>query len=334
VDFAGGGGFDTASYEFADAGVQMVKGHLLQRRALGPRQRPDRRRRGEADRLALRGHGPRRLLAVEHLDGRAGDDTLTGNGGNDVFVAEAAADGADRMSAATASTGSTTPGAPVRLRRTCPTAAARRRSRGARRTAPDRVRRGGAAGDTLRAHPDGTAAVTLIGNGGGDTITGARGGDLLNGSAGRDTITGDAGNDVIQARDGEQDTVGCGTETDTALVDNGLDLFGGCERFDSVGVLGLTPKAAQVRAGRAAVLKLSWRHPESWRQLRNVTLKLGDDGVRSRPGGCPGARRQAQRPRWRPAGGRRQPGCDQGQDRPREAGDQARPVAGRTSPRR
>ena len=39
-------------------------------------------------------------------------------------------------------------------------------------------------------------------------------------------------------------------------------------------MLRLTPKALRVEAGETARLRLSWRHPRSWRQLRRIELRV------------------------------------------------------------
>jgi hypothetical protein len=145
--------------------------------------------------------------------------------------------------------------------------------------------RGGQAGDTIRAPAGYTAAHNLSGGEGGDTIEGADGADTLSGGDifdanltnrpdGEDTIVANAGSDVIFARDGVGDIVGCGSGTDTAELDpNTVDVSSSCETR-RVGVLRLAPKALHATAGETARLKLSWRHPRSWRQLRRVTLRL------------------------------------------------------------
>jgi hypothetical protein len=281
VDFVGGEGFDTVNYGLADAGVSITKDTSFN----------DGRSGRDNDRIGAdveRVFGSRfadtlvgSSAPVEHFEGGAGDDTLQGGGGNDVFRTGSAADGADdlfggdgedsveytlrtRPVTATLSDGGDDDGE----------AGERDEIRQVERV------RGGSAGDTLSVHPDSTTPASLLGMAGSDTLTGPRrGATTFNGGTGQDTMTGGAGADVFQARDGEQDTVGCGEGVDTALVDSGRDLFGGCERFEQVGVLRLAPRAVQAEADGPARVALSWRHPRGWRQLDRVVLRVLQDDV-------------------------------------------------------
>jgi len=131
---------------------------------------------------------------------------------------------------------------------------------------------GGAAGDIIRAPFGSTAAHELFGTGGDDTIDGADGNDRLTGGPGADTITAFRGDDRIFAKDGEKDTLTCGFDTDTAEAD-GFDSVGFCENV-TIGVLRLAPKALRTKAGQAARLRLSWRHPKAWKQLKTIELRL------------------------------------------------------------
>jgi hypothetical protein len=135
---------------------------------------------------------------------------------------------------------------------------------------------GGEAGDVLRAPAGSRAAHSISGRGGNDQIDGADGADTLLGGAGGDTIRAFGGDDRILLKDGEADTVSCGDGSDTVDVDP-IDNFGGlaplCEN-GTIGVLRLAPKALRARAGETAQVRLSWRHPRSWKQLRRVTLRL------------------------------------------------------------
>ena len=85
-----------------------------------------------------------------------------------------------------------------------------------------------------------------------------------------------AGNDVVDARDGEPDFVDCGTEADTLSRDTGEGTVKGCESVQ-VGVLRLSPEAVRTEAGKPARLVLNWRHPQSWRKLRTVALRVTQD---------------------------------------------------------
>ena len=131
---------------------------------------------------------------------------------------------------------------------------------------------GGTAGDTIRA-PDGSLAThQLFGGGGIDTLEGADGPDIIEGGTGGDTLLAEGGADTLFAADGEGDVVGCGLGIDTAQLDN-LDGHSSCENRP-VGVLRLAPKTLRAQAGEPARLRLSWRHPQGWRKLRSIELRL------------------------------------------------------------
>lgn len=136
---------------------------------------------------------------------------------------------------------------------------------------------GGQAGDTISAAAAPLSNYSLIGNGGDDRVEGGAGNEFLEGGAGSDTLLGNDGGDLIDANDGVGDTVGCGSGDDTAQLDS-LDGSSFCETR-RVGVLRLTPKAQLAKAGKLARVKLSWRHPVSWRKLRTVELRLTKDGT-------------------------------------------------------
>jgi uncharacterized repeat protein (TIGR01451 family) len=60
---------------------------------------------------------------------------------------------------------------------------------------------------------------TIDGLAGADQIDGGDGNDTIDAGPGRDRIFGGAGYDVILARDGEPDTIDCGTQVDTVIAD-------------------------------------------------------------------------------------------------------------------
>jgi Ca2+-binding RTX toxin-like protein len=89
----------------------------------------------------------------------------------------------------------------------------------------------GAAGDGTAGENDllGNDIENVIGGSGNDAITGNAAANTLKGGAGTDTLTGAAGADVFDAREGEVDTIDCGTESDSGTADLIDNLTGDCE---------------------------------------------------------------------------------------------------------
>jgi Ca2+-binding RTX toxin-like protein len=138
---------------------------------------------------------------------------------------------------------------------------------------------GGSAGDVMRAPAGSRAAHDMRGNAGGDVIDGADGPDRLTGGPGSDAVRGFGGDDEVFVNDNASDAIDCGTgAADTVDVD-ALDSFNACEN-GTIGVVGLAPKGQRVTAGSTARLRVSWRHPQSWRKLRRITLRVLDDDRR------------------------------------------------------
>jgi CSLREA domain-containing protein len=78
-------------------------------------------------------------------------------------------------------------------------------------------------------------ANRLCGDAGNDVLNGFTGNDQIDGGSGNDQLLGDADMDSLFARDGEADTVDCGTEADTAQTDRlSLDSVTGCEAVDAL----------------------------------------------------------------------------------------------------
>jgi RTX calcium-binding nonapeptide repeat (4 copies) len=133
-------------------------------------------------------------------------------------------------------------------------------------------------GDTLTGNG---SANTIEGFGGLDTISGLAGNDTLAAGAGNNAVLGGTGNDVIEARNGAIDNINCGehnNDSDTANRDTNENSVVDCER-GTVGVLRLTPASVRAKAGETARLKLSWRHPKAWKQLKKIELRLTQDGI-------------------------------------------------------
>ncbi|HST41157.1 MAG TPA: calcium-binding protein [Conexibacter sp.] len=107
---------------------------------------------------------------------------------------------------------------------------------------------GGPAGDTLVAYD---YADEIDGAGGNDTIEGGYGDDKITGGPGQDTINAEAGpnscnflvcrvgtgNDTVHIRDGEPDSVVCGTGTDTVIADAIDTVAPDCENVDKPAVV-------------------------------------------------------------------------------------------------
>ena len=90
--------------------------------------------------------------------------------------------------------------------------------------------KGGGGGDRLYG---GDGKDSLLGEAGNDQLNGDGGDDAIDGGSGTDTIYGGSGNDTINAKDGQRDTIYCGTgDYDAVLYDVGLDEIdiGTCER--------------------------------------------------------------------------------------------------------
>ena len=214
--------------------------------------------------------------AFDVIDGGPGDDRLNGLDGNDLILTGATADGADEIRGGggidTVFYGS----------RTRPVNATLNFGGDDDGEAGERDELigsneqiiGGSAGDTIRA-PDGSlAAHAFFGGGGSDTLEGSNGPDTLDGGKQPDTLRGKDGDDTLFANDGERDsTVSCSNGFDTATFDS-LDTPFDCEDRSVVGTLRLAPATIEAEAGEPARVRLSWRHPQAWRKLRKIELRL------------------------------------------------------------
>jgi Ca2+-binding RTX toxin-like protein len=120
----------------------------------------------------------------------------------------------------------------------------------------------------------------LVGGGGGDTLRGNGGNDTLRGDRGVDSLFGGAGVDLLDSVDDVADEImDCGFDTPDVLQRDLRDVEAtGCEQVISVGVLKLAPAAISAEAGEVATVRLSWTHPKSWKQLRDVKLRLREGG--------------------------------------------------------
>jgi Ca2+-binding RTX toxin-like protein len=287
VDFNGGAGSDTVTYALSNRGVSVNK-DLVANDGRSGLDRDNIR----IDVERINGSNFRDLLTGSDLANITdlyfpgqGDDVVNGGEGPDSVSAEPTVDGADffqggngidrasytnRTRPVSVTPGIATPGNTF----------ADDGEAGERdQIASDvEVLIGGQAGDTLKVRPDRTTAVSLFGGGGIDTLEGAEGADQLHGGAGGDTLLAKGGDDRLDAADGEGDILGCGFGSDTAILDN-LDGFSNCETRTLVGKLRLTPKVLHAKAGEVVRMRLAWRHPKAWKQLRTIELRLTDDGL-------------------------------------------------------
>jgi Ca2+-binding RTX toxin-like protein len=217
----------------------------------------------------------------EVFRGLNGDDVVAALGGDDFIDEGAAPNGADTLGGG--------PGTGDRI-------SYGTRTTGGVEVSLDSVRNDGATGEQDNVggsveHIWGTnfrdvltgngQANTIDAFGGPDTIDGLGGNDTLSAGASNNGIVGGTGNDVIFARNGEIDNIDCGensNDSDTADRDTNENRVVGCER-GTVGVLRLTPRRLRAEAGEPVRLRLSWRHPRAWKQLRTIELRLARDGM-------------------------------------------------------
>jgi Ca2+-binding RTX toxin-like protein len=275
VTYIGDGGFDVVSYEKATSGVAVEMADNLANDG-----RPGERENviGASFEL-LAGSSSRDTLfgtpGPDRISGGLERDIIAGGAGDDVFDSHAK-DGADDYHGGPGRDTILYIGRTQPLKVTLDNIANDGETNEADnvRTNVENVT-GGSGDDRITSF--GTFS-RLEGLGGADTLISGAGPDMLIGGAGRDSMEAGGGNDVVDARDGEADFVDCGTEADTVSRDIGEGIIRGCETVN-VGVLRLAAKAIDAKAGKPAPVTLSWRHPDGWRKLRTVTLRLIRDGA-------------------------------------------------------
>ncbi len=156
---------------------------------------------------------------ANRLEGNNGDDFLAGGtsagpDGNDIFVGGGNTAVGDAVSYAvrTDSITATTGSGPVNGGGDCP------------------------GGLTCEDDDIQSTVENLTGGSNDDALTGDADPNTLNGGDGEDTLSALAGIDRVEARDGFADTIDCGTQADTAVLDEGaLDVLtpaGTCETLD------------------------------------------------------------------------------------------------------
>jgi hypothetical protein len=282
VFYDGSFGTDTVDYQFADRGVRVdTSDNPTRAFSLATDGRPGIDRESvQNDIEHIQGSNFGDTLfgsdANNLFRGRNGDDAIAGRAGADVIDEGSAPDGADTISGGD--------GPDDRVFYSLRTSGVN--------VSLDSVRNDGATGEqdnvsTTVEHIGGTNfGDVLIGNGSANVIDGFGGNDTIHGLGANDTLSagagtingvaGGAGNDVIFARNLARDNIDCGTDTDTLDRDTQEGDVQGCEKVQ-VGVLRLAPKALAAEAGKIARLRLSWRHPQGWRRLRKIELRLTRD---------------------------------------------------------
>jgi hypothetical protein len=156
---------------------------------------------------------------ADNLGGGGGDDTIDGNEGADVV---SGGSGTDTVTYSTRT-------APVTVTLADGLANDGEAGEGDKLDATVEVVDGGDGDDHLTG---GDAANELVGGAGADTLAGAGGDDLLDGGSGVDSYDGGAGVDTLKARDGEVETVACGSEADSVEADYDDVVGADCETVD------------------------------------------------------------------------------------------------------
>ena len=286
VDFSGGGDLgDLADYSRAEEGIDVRKNDLPSDGRISVGDKDNIRRnvtivRGTPFRDIL--HGQNEFVTSETLEPQGGNDVVLGLSGLTFVDMGAAPDGADKVLGS--------PGTSVSYeKRTKPIRAAVDLDGADDGEAGERDEllqvgevTGGSAGDTMLARLNriNGVGIGLDGGPGVDTIRGTNARDHLTGGPGRDDLNALGGDDQLFSNDGESvDTLFCGAGLDKATTDAAEATVRDCETRTAVGTLRLGPTRLQAKAGETAHMRLTWRHPQSWRKLRKVELRLTREGV-------------------------------------------------------
>jgi hypothetical protein len=277
VDVLGGTGNDLITYRNSSSGVPVsLDGQFNDGSRRKENVRPDFEHieGSNGDDTLVGSNDPGK---TETYTGRAGNDTMEGLDGTDVFLEGNAPSGADTIRGQAGIdrvdySGRTTP---VKV-----DMASLQRTSGAAGEADfidpnTNDAFGGWAADEMIG---GSGANLFIGFDGDDTLRGNGGSDHLFGGAGVDSLFGGSDDDVLNSSDNVADEImDCGTGIDDTLHRDLRDVEAfSCETVDSVGILKLAPRAIAAEAGEVAKVKLAWTHPKSWKQLREVKLRLRD----------------------------------------------------------
>jgi hypothetical protein len=106
-------------------------------------------------------------------------------------------------------------------------------------------------------------------------FSGGAGDDRIFGGLAVDHFSGNAGNDTLQTVDGNPELVSGGPDVDSAVRDGADSLFDvESSTFGSIGRLALSPRTVTTDARKRARMTLRWTHPKTWRDLRELQLRL------------------------------------------------------------
>ena len=109
-------------------------------------------------------------------------------------------------------------------------------------------------------------------------LNGGPGSDQLIGGFNQDDLNGGSEDDVFHAIDGTDDVIFGGPGFDTANADK-IDRFTDkveLRHIAPIGRLKLAPRVLKAEAGMISRLKVAWMHPQSWRELRKLEVRLYD----------------------------------------------------------
>jgi Ca2+-binding RTX toxin-like protein len=148
----------------------------------------------------------------------------------------------------------------------------------------------------------GSGSDSLTGNVGDNVLFGGGGNDLLNGLAGQDGVNGGFGNDGLSGGDGN-DLVRGEAGDDTLRGGAGLDTLDGGDGSDAcdvgtdggtqtncenavvdprdpppIGFVDVTPRHVEAGVGQDQTFTVTWTHPDSWRLLDSVDVRLTASG--------------------------------------------------------
>jgi Ca2+-binding RTX toxin-like protein len=282
VDFRGGAGFDTASYVNADRGVIVTKDGVANdgRIASGITSLDRDSIRADVEKLtgsrfndSLNGND----ATFDRFDGNLGDDVLSGHGLHDVFLMGSTDDGGDRIFGGAGSDTVDYSGRSANLTITLSANGADDGQAGE----GDEIRQvenvaGGRGNDNIENIVDAPTSVGFNGGPGNDRLVGGAGNDFVQTGTGVDLVFGQAGSDQLLFDDADDgDVAQCGAGTDSVIRGPSDMRLVDCERAAAIGRLSLSPKVVT----GAKPVRLSWTHPEAWRKLRRLDLRLTLDGA-------------------------------------------------------